>query len=129
MRPDIALVRVAKNKRLPDPISISPNPPFPFQDICVIGYPAKDGLRNDASLMRDLFGDVYQVKRLSPGRVSSIEDDHFVFSHDCTTLGGNSGSVVLDNQSGMAFGLHFSGSFMENNYAVKGQTILNIQPM
>ena len=32
------------------------------------------------------------------------------FTHDCTTLGGNSGSVVLDLTTGEAVGLHFAGA-------------------
>lgn len=124
--PDVALFRVEKNKKLPKPIKISSNPPSPLEDICVIGYPQRDGLRNDASIMSDLFDDIYQVKRLSPGRVSEIFDDTNVFAHDCTTLGGNSGSVVIRNPTGEALGLHFSGSFMNNNFAVAGSTILKI---
>jgi endonuclease G len=38
--------------------------------------------------------------------------------HDATTLGGNSGSVVLDFASGRALGLHFAGTYLVGNYAV-----------
>ena len=43
--------------------------------------------------------------------------------HDCTTLGGNSGSVVLDLDSGKALGLHFSGRFLTTNYAVRADVV------
>jgi endonuclease G len=46
------------------------------------------------------------------------------FFHDCTTLGGNSGSVVLDNMTGYAVGLHFMGEVEKENYAVKSTEIL-----
>ncbi|MDH3638387.1 MAG: DNA/RNA non-specific endonuclease, partial [Gammaproteobacteria bacterium] len=58
------------------------------------------------------------VKRLSPGRVSGINAESFIFSHDCTTLGGNSGSALIRPATGEAVGLHFSGSFLDNNFAV-----------
>ena len=38
--------------------------------------------------------------------------------HDCSTLGGNSGSVVLSLETGEAVGLHFAGRFLEANFAV-----------
>ena len=43
--------------------------------------------------------------------------------HNCTTLGGNSGSVVLDLDKGNAIGLHFSGSFLATNYAVRADIV------
>jgi endonuclease G len=43
--------------------------------------------------------------------------------HNCTTLGGNSGSVVLDLDTGEALGLHFSGSFLRTNYAVRADRV------
>ena len=43
--------------------------------------------------------------------------------HDCTTLGGNSGSVVVDLDSGKALGLHFSGKFLTTNYAVRADIV------
>ena len=47
------------------------------------------------------------------------------FAHDATTLGGNSGSVVLDVETGYAVGMHFSGSFLESNYAVRAAVLLD----
>jgi endonuclease G len=41
-----------------------------------------------------------------------------VLLHDCSTLGGNSGSVLIDLATGRAIGLHFAGRFLEANYAV-----------
>ncbi len=120
--PDMALVRVEPADGLPAPIRLSAEALAPQEDVVVIGYPARD-LRNPPTIMDDLFGGVYEVKRLSPGRVSGVSTDSFVFSHDCTTLGGNSGSVVIRPSTGEAVGLHFSGSFMENNFAVSGAQI------
>jgi endonuclease G len=46
--------------------------------------------------------------------------------HNCTTLGGNSGSVVFDLDKGNAIGLHFSGSFLTTNYAVRADLVKKI---
>ena len=46
-----------------------------------------------------------------------------VVLHDCSTLGGNSGSVVLDLATGQAVGLHFAGRFLEANYAVPAAVV------
>jgi endonuclease G len=43
--------------------------------------------------------------------------------HNCTTLGGNSGSVVVDLKRGEALGLHFSGSFLRTNFAVRADRV------
>ena len=60
--------------------------------------------RNDAFAMRDIFKGVYNVKRLSPGWVSGVRPDGKLLEHDCTALGGNSGSVVLNLATGKVCG-------------------------
>jgi V8-like Glu-specific endopeptidase len=42
-----------------------------------------------------------------------------VFSHDASTLGGNSGSAVVDlgSNGGSVIGLHFGGMSREQNWA------------
>lgn len=44
-------------------------------------------------------------------------------THDCTTLGGNSGSVAFDYTGGQAVGLHFGGSYLKANYAVPASVV------
>jgi lambda repressor-like predicted transcriptional regulator len=91
--------------------------------IAVIGYPAFD-TRNDAAVQNQLFGGVYGVKRLMPGllgprlQVSSFGNIVNALCHDSSTLGGASGSTVFDPESGLVFGLHFGGRYLESNYAV-----------
>jgi endonuclease G len=46
-----------------------------------------------------------------------------VFEADYTSLGGNSGSVVLSLDSGKALGLHFAGLFRDTNFAVGGPIV------
>lgn len=124
--PDFALLKVEPSSLLPKPIpfssrKLSLNDQL---DIVVIGYPDRDG-RNNAFVMEELFQSTYQVKRLSPGRTSGSHPRGHIFMHDCTTLGGSSGSLVLDLESGKAIGLHYSGTFMENNFAVTSRTLLD----
>ena len=71
--------------------------------------------------MEDIYGKTYNKKRLAPGGVTRVEQTRIL--HNCTTLGGNSGSVVLDLDSGKALGLHFSGSFLATNYAVRADVV------
>ena len=130
--PDMALLKIKRNNFLPPPIELLATLPKPDEAvIAVIGYPAWD-YRNDASVMARIFGDIYGVKRLAPGFVTGA-DENFIFQHDCTTLGGNSGSVIIDTTTGKAVGLHYAGEFGVCNYAVCAQKIqerlsdLNIQ--
>jgi endonuclease G len=39
-------------------------------------------------------------------------------THDCSTLGGNSGSAVIDLDTGEVLALHFGGLYHEKNYCV-----------
>ena len=72
------------------------------QQVAVIGYPARDSRIPDPDLMQRIFGDVYDKKRLAPGR--SHASNGGTVTHDCSTLGGNSGSVVLDLETDKRWG-------------------------
>lgn len=93
------------------------------REIAVIGYPARDE-RNDLALQDKIFSGVYNVKRLHPGRIRPRETmnsfGHPVkaMTHDSSTLGGNSGSAVLDVATGHIVGLHFAGIYLKANYCV-----------
>ncbi|MEM7679213.1 MAG: DNA/RNA non-specific endonuclease, partial [Myxococcota bacterium] len=120
--PDMALIQLDASEPLPAPIELADGIPQFRDNIAVIGYPAEDR-RNDAFAMRQIFQDIYGVKRFSPGKIRGVREDGNVLMHDCTTLGGNSGSVVLSLDDGKAVGLHFSGSYLENNYAVTAAAV------
>jgi hypothetical protein len=68
--------------------------------------------------MRSIFGDIFGVKRLQPGEIMAFFDDEGLFNHDCSTLGGNSGSCVVDLASHQVLGLHFQGYYLQYNQAV-----------
>jgi endonuclease G, mitochondrial len=123
--PDIAIMRVKKDPGLPGPLSLTNKKISSGQEIAVIGYPAKDS-RNDATVMSDVFQDIYDVKRFAPGEIVRPGDNTWYLTHDASTLGGNSGSVVLDLATREVVGLHFGGSFRKTNYAVKATVIKKI---
>jgi len=124
-QPDIAFLKIGKHSKTPQPIPLSDTTLQKDQYVSVIGYPAYDP---DAIISRtaasNVFNDIYGVKRCSPGEIMEYVENAWYFFHDCTTLGGNSGSVVLDNQTGCAVGLHFMGEVKKENYAVKSAEII-----
>lgn len=92
-------------------------------EVVVIGYPARAPAHivPDQAWMDRIYGGVYDVKRIAPGLMGA--NSRGWATHDCTTLGGNSGSVVVDMNSGKAVALHFAGLYMIENYAVPASTI------
>jgi endonuclease G len=120
--PDLAFCRVVhtSGEQAPAPITFSQA----AQDdelVAVIGYPARDSRVPEQALMDHIFGDVYDKKRLAPGQVTGAKVD--ALTHDCSTLGGNSGSVMLSLSSGDAVGLHYGGRFLESNFAVPAAVV------
>lgn len=115
--PDIAILGISSDSPLPEPLPLLDTGLEERQLIGVIGYPAFD-TRNGLDDMRRIFGDIYDVKRFAPGKVAFPTEDYY-FVHDCTTLGGNSGSSIIDLETGSVVGLHFSGSYLEGNFAIK----------
>lgn len=105
-------------------------------DLAVIGYPARPGSaayinpvtgrpdREIGERLRAIFGTDFGRKYVAPGRVlqapGTLPGDaaNWVFAHDCTTLGGNSGSMIVQFAAnpGVA-GLHFSGATLYANHA------------
>ena len=118
--PDVALLRLAAGAQHL-PIALADFEPEPGRKVAAIGYPAWDPYEDDP-LQSKIYGDVYDVKRLAPGEVFGDADD-VVFSHDCSTLNGNSGSVIVDLDTGRAVGLHFSGKSKKANYAVRAAVL------
>lgn len=121
--PDISFFEVevvGGNPKLATPIQLA-NKIGVTENVAVIGYPAYDSRIPEPDLMEQIYGKVYNKKRLAPGGVTQVEQTRLL--HNCTTLGGNSGSVVLDLDSGQALGLHFSGTFLTTNYAVRADIV------
>jgi endonuclease G len=129
---DVALLRIAQQgengEAAPPVINLLQRDEFENADVgswvAVIGYPARDS-RNDAADQQRIFDGIYNVKRLAPGQVTAVVAEDLVH-HDATTLGGNSGSVVVDLVSGKALALHFGGIEGDRNEAVQAPVVRRI---
>jgi endonuclease G len=122
---DMALLEVeGLSGRTPLQLSLQDIGDLDGRRVAAIGYPAYDPQRNDIAIQNQLFSGVYGVKRLQPGRLHKRRDTGSfkklvsAGTHDCSTLGGNSGSAVVDLDSGEVLGLHFGGRFRDINYFV-----------
>jgi len=130
---DLALLSVAPGNRTARPLTLMSRDPGPLEgrSLYVLGYPAPDH-RNDTVVQRSIFRDRYFVKRLQPGAAmappsdavipagpcsSGAKPDDVMF-HDASTLGGNSGSCVVDLETNQVIGLHFAGMYMQYNEAL-----------
>lgn len=114
--------------RLPTPIPLRTRAPAVGEEVLAIGFPGKPfpGSPGNATAAEQaendkIFRGIYDVKRVSPGLVTKVEGMG-KFCHDCSTLPGSSGSLLLDPVSGAAIGLHYAGSSFDTavpaNYAV-----------
>ena len=119
--PDVAFLRLAAARPDVAPIALADAAAASGAQVAVIGYPARDSRVPNSGLMDDIFGEVYDKKRLAPGQLTLTGAAEL--QHDCTTLGGNSGSVLLDLATGKAAGLHFSGVYLRSNYAVPASVV------
>jgi V8-like Glu-specific endopeptidase len=125
---DMALFRVRRvspsGAEQPEPLTIASRPPANRNDptghqVYTCGYPAWDGRRNDLTEMMRIFANIFNVKRVQPGELRGMDAQTLnVVNHDCSTLGGNSGSCVIDIETDQVVGLHFGGRFMDVNKAV-----------
>jgi S1-C subfamily serine protease len=112
---DMALLRV----RLPEPrrwLQAGADVPDVGAEVAAIGYPWPD--RSNPLFAPAIFANKYGVKRAAVGEVMGVRDQRFF--HDCSTLGGNSGSPVFELAHGRLVGLHYSGLFMYRNEAIPG---------
>jgi endonuclease G len=124
--PDLSFFEVevaGGNARLASPIGLAAKVAA-TANAATIGYPAYDSRIPEPDLMEKIFGNTYNKKRLAPGGVTNVEPTRIL--HNCTTLGGNSGSAVIDLDSGEALGLHFMGTFLTANYAVRSDLVKQI---
>ncbi|MAS93937.1 MAG: hypothetical protein CMO55_12150 [Verrucomicrobiales bacterium] len=130
---DAAFLRVSGDLELFTPLTMLAEQPEGLigKSVATVGYPAKD-TRNDSAAQSLVFEGVYDRKRLQPGKVSheklsinSFQKTVDAMGHDCSTLGGNSGSCVLDIESGNVLGLHFAGIYKKHNFAVPAWELLS----
>jgi endonuclease G len=121
---DMALLSVAGLPReaAPLPLSSMSIDAYARKRVAVVGYPAEDR-RADAADQAAVFK-AFGVKQLQPGVLhgrtprESFRRIVIAVGHDCSTLGGNSGSAVVDIETGHVVALHFAGVAKTLNYAV-----------
>lgn len=130
---DMAVLRVetvnSAGMALPKPFRLNRDAGWRGQDanLFVVGFPAppnaiprdeRGALRHDViERLREIFGLNYRRKYFSPGLATAVAQA-WVFDHDATTLGGNSGSVVGALSGDLAaVGLHFAGDWLRANHA------------
>ncbi|MET8945382.1 serine protease [Streptomyces sp. NPDC004542] len=125
---DVALLRIdatgEDGEAAPLPLALDPSGARAGRWIAVIGYPGRDS-RADTGDQQRIFDGIYDCKRLAAGEVTAVEG-HDVVHHDATTLGGNSGSALIDLDSGKAVGLHFGGEAGRSNVAVHAAAVARI---
>ena len=124
---DLGLLRIdnALSSVLPKPLPLDGGgvPLSLDHNSYIIGYPAIDSRRNDTATMQRIFADVYNVKRLQPGLLRDWSVAQSAYLHDCSTLGGNSGSCLVDLVTGCVIGIHFGGRFGSTNWAISSRDI------
>ena len=112
--PDLAFLRVEAHEDLPGHAALGGSLARE-EAVAAIGYTSEEtGVPPELEeILTGIFGAVYNVKRLAPGRVLAIGGGHI--SHDCSTQGGNSGSALVEIESGLVAGIHFEGGVTENH--------------
>lgn len=119
--PDVALLRI-DGDNLPSALPLADEEAVADQLVAIIGYPAFDS-RNDADDQARYFHDLYDVKRFAPGRVMQGLSSRTTLRHDCTTLGGNSGSPLIRLEDRKVVGLHFAGVYGVENSAIGASSL------
>ncbi|MBM7502998.1 DNA/RNA non-specific endonuclease [Agromyces aurantiacus] len=119
--PDVALLRL-EGDDLPSALPLAEAEAQADQLVALIGYPAYDS-RNDPGDQAKYFRDLYEVKRFAPGFVMQALGGGRALTHDCTSLGGNSGSPLISLDDGRVVGLHYAGQYGIANSAVGVDTL------
>ncbi|ACL57499.1 DNA/RNA non-specific endonuclease [Methylobacterium nodulans] len=122
---DMALLEVGGLPEEAKPLTLEPRAieGFVRDEIAVVGYPAFDP-RNDRAAQKTVFDNRFGIKQLQPGLLKErFDTESFrkvvnAVTHDCSTLGGNSGSAIVHVKSGRVLALHFGGTYLARNYAV-----------
>lgn len=111
---DLALLELCDAVNGQEPVRFGKQPFHPGQPVVAVGFPCEDP--RDPAFVTLLFRDRYGYKRAAPGEVLGGSGSSFY--HDCTTLGGNSGSPLFCMETSDVVGIHVSGQYLYRNEAV-----------
>lgn len=109
---DIALLKIEPQTK--PRLVFDAAPVVSSMGVAAVGYPGEDP--RSPAFVPAVYENRLGTKHASPGEVLDVNDD-LVF-HDCSTLGGNSGSPVFSLATGKVVGIHRSGTFMYRNKAI-----------
>jgi S1-C subfamily serine protease len=118
---DLAILRFEISKNAVKPLVLAGELRSLERNVAAIGFPVFDD-RVPPQIQNEIFS-VFGVKRVLPGKITGRATDPVQgklssLLHDCSTLGGNSGSALFDLDSGLVVGLHFAGQYLQSNFAV-----------
>ncbi|MDY3558401.1 effector-associated domain EAD1-containing protein [Gemmata sp. JC673] len=105
---------------LSPPLRLSAQPPAAGRHAAVIGYPAADA-RMDQTLVRRVFGDVFDVKRVALGQITGVAGA--TVRHDCMTAAGTAGAPIVDLLTGEVVGMHLGGRPFGEKFGVTAAVI------
>jgi hypothetical protein len=136
---DVALLRVDPSAvaSFPSPVGLEKDlaPLGPSRELYAVGFPARPGTHfgtsapspgtETAEVMGAVFGWQFGVKKLAPGAAVAVpgelanDSKKWVFTHNASTLGGNSGSCIVDLgiDGARVIGIHFGGLARDENWA------------
>lgn len=132
--PDLALLRVQDkndiNQKLPEGLEVSQFPVQPHDKVYILGYPAQNTTQK-VKLYDFIFKGISEVKRLSPGEIFPSSAANYIYEHDCSTWYGNSGSPVINFETGKVVGIHYAGAHhyfggVLTNWAVNSTYLLRL---
>ncbi|HEV3263680.1 MAG TPA: serine protease [Gemmataceae bacterium] len=122
---DLAVLEVEPPQQAPfapTPLVLAAQAPARLEDrpVYLIGYPVRDGRRNEPECITRIFRDVYNVKRVQPGMLRGcfqFRNVHLL-QHDCGLLGQKAGSCLIDLETHQVLGLQLGGRYLENSTAI-----------
>jgi hypothetical protein len=134
---DLAVLRLDPGKGLPKAVILEGDRTALRQsrEVYLVGFPAQPRTHfgsgkplpgfETSEVMGAVFNWKFGVKKLAPGKVAKPpgrltgDKKRWVFSHDASTLGGNSGSAVVDLSidGARVVGLHFGGLARDENWS------------
>jgi endonuclease G, mitochondrial len=121
---DVAFFEVNTGQSMRAPLELSEDVVEVGDLVAVIGYPTRDQEYVGPQEALELFGDKYDFKRISLGEIVSVDAN--LFTHNCQTLLGNSGSPLISLKTGKVLGLHLGGNFLQINAALRSSVIKKI---